>query len=124
MQKFKSVDELVNRLKPIEPVYCIRKKSIQLASKYFQNNFPGKVLYAVKTNPHPLVLKTIVESGINNFDVASVKEIETIKKISPKATCSYMNTVKNRESIKYFWSKESKETLNNMFAIDAPLEVK
>ena len=82
MQKFKSVDDIVEQLKPTEPVYCIRKKSIQLASKYFQKNFPGKVLYAVKTNPHPLVLKTIVESGINNFDVASIKEIDTIKKIS------------------------------------------
>ena len=100
MQKFKSVDELVNQLKPIEPVYCIRKKSIQLASKYFQSKFSGKVLYAVKTNPNPLVLKTIVESGIENFDVASIKEIEAIKKISPNANCSFMHTVKNRESIK------------------------
>ena len=100
MQKFKSVDELVNQLKPIEPVYCIRKKSIQLASKYFQSKFSGKVLYAVKTNPNPLVLKTIVESGIENFDVASIKEIEVIKKISPNANCSFMHTVKNRENIK------------------------
>ena len=100
MQKFKSVDELVNQLKPIEPVYCIRKKSIQSASKYFQSKFSGKVLYAVKTNPNPLVLKTIVESGIENFDVASIKEIEAIKKISPNANCFFMHTVKNRENIK------------------------
>ncbi len=99
MQKFKSVDELVNQLRPIEPVYCIRKRSIQLASKYFQSKFSGKVLYAVKTNPNPLVLKTIVESGIENFDVASIKEIEVIKKISPNANCSFMHTVKNRENI-------------------------
>ena len=100
MQKFKSVDELINQLKPTEPVYCIRKNSIQLASKYFQSKFPGQVLYAVKTNPHPLVLKTIIESGINNFDVASIKEIETIKRISPNANCSYMHTIKSRENIK------------------------
>ena len=99
MQKFKSVDELVKQLKPTEPVYCIRRKSIQLSSKYFKNKFPGKILYAVKTNPHPVVLKTIIESGINNFDIASIKEIETIKKISPNAICSYMHTVKSRENI-------------------------
>ena len=99
MQKFKSVDELVNQLKPTEPVYCIRKKSIQLASKFFQKQFPGKVLYAVKTNPHPTVLKTLVDSGINNFDIASIKEIEAIKKINPRAKCSFMHTVKSRESI-------------------------
>jgi len=99
MQKFKSVNELVNRLKPSEPVYCIRTSSIRTASSYFQKNFPGRVLYAVKTNPHPKVLKTIIDSGIKNFDVASIKEIETIKKISSKANCYYMNTIKNRNHI-------------------------
>ena len=105
MQKFKSVEELVNQLKPTEPVYCIRKKSIQLASKYFQNKFSGKVLYAVKTNPHPIVLKTIIESGIENFDVASIKEIEAIRKIKPNSKWSYMHTVKSRESIKEAYFK-------------------
>ena len=100
MQKFKTVDELVSQLKPEKPVYCIRKKSIHTASKTFQNKFPGKILYAVKTNPHPEVLKTIVESGIKNFDVASIKEIEDIKNINPNAKCYYMHTVKSRESIK------------------------
>ena len=100
MQKFKTVDELISQLKPERPVYCIRKKSIHIASKTFQNKFPGKILYAVKTNPHPEVLKTIIKSGINNFDVASITEIEDIKKISPDSKCSYMHTVKSRENIK------------------------
>jgi len=100
MQKFKTVDELINQLKPEQPTYCIRKKSIQLASTYFRNKFPGKVLYAVKTNPHPEVLKTIVESGIENFDIASIQEIRDIRAITPNAKCSYMHTVKSRENIK------------------------
>ncbi|MDC0009877.1 type III PLP-dependent enzyme [Candidatus Pelagibacter sp.] len=100
MQKFKTVDDLINQLKPEKPIYCIRKKSIQLASTYFRNKFPGKVLYAVKTNPHPEVLKTIVESGIENFDIASIQEIKDIRAINPNAKCSYMHTVKGRESIK------------------------
>jgi ornithine decarboxylase len=100
MQKFSTIDELISQLKPERPVYCIRKKSIHIASKKFQNKFPGKILYAVKTNPHPEVLETIIESGIKDFDVASIKEIEAIKKISPDAKCSYMHTVKSRENIK------------------------
>ena len=99
MEKFKSVVELVKQLKPTEPVYCIRRKSIKISSKFFKDKFPGKVLYAVKTNPNPIVLKTIIESGINHFDIASIKEIEAIKKIDPKANCSYMHTVKSRENI-------------------------
>ena len=105
MQKFKTVDDLINKLKPERPVYCIRKNSIHIASKIFQNKFPGKILYAVKTNPHPEVLKTIVESGIENFDIASIKEIEDIRRINPRAKCSYMHTVKSRESIKEAYFK-------------------
>ena len=99
MEKFKSVVELVKQLKPTEPVYCIRRKSIKISSKYFKDKFPGKILYAVKTNPNPIVLKTIIESGIDDFDIASIKEIQAIKKINPKANCSYMHTVKSRENI-------------------------
>jgi ornithine decarboxylase len=105
MQKFKTVDELINQLKPEKPIYCIRKKSIQSASKYFRNKFPGKVLYAVKTNPHPKVLRAIVESGIENFDIASIQEIRDIRAINSNAKCSYMHTVKSRESIKEAYFK-------------------
>jgi ornithine decarboxylase len=119
MQKFKSVDELVNQLKPTEPVYCIRKKSIQLASKFFQSKFPGKVLYAVKTNPHPIVLKALLESGITNYDVASIKEIETVKQLNPNVKCSYMHTVKSRESIKEAYFKHNIKT----FALDTKDEL-
>ena len=100
MQKFKSVGNLVNQLKPNNPVYCIRKQTINVASKFFQKKFPGKILYAVKTNPHPEVLKTVLQSGIQNFDVASINEIKAIKNISPNANCSYMHTVKSRENIR------------------------
>ena len=105
MQKFKTVEELVGQLKPEQPIYCIRKKSIQLACRYFRNKFSGKILYAVKTNPHPEVLKTVVESGIENFDIASIQEIKDIRAIDPNAKCSYMHTVKSRESIKEAYFK-------------------
>ena len=119
MQKFKSVDKLVNQLKPTEPVYCIRRDSINIASKFFQNKFPGKILYAVKTNPHPLVLKTIVESGINDFDIASIKEVEAIRSVSPNAKCSYMHTVKSKESINEAYFKYNIKT----FSIDTKDEL-
>ena len=119
MQKFKSVDTLVNQLRPTEPVYCVRRDSINIASKFFQNKFPGKILYAVKTNPHPLVLKTIVESGINDFDIASIKEVEAIRSVSPDAKCSYMHTVKSKESINEAYFKYNIKT----FSIDTKDEL-
>ena len=100
MQKFNSVDELVNTIRPEEPIYCIRPNSIKLACEWFKEKFPGNVLYAVKTNPNEDVIKCIGASGINKFDVASINEIKLIKKIFPKAQAFYMNTVKNRQHIK------------------------
>ncbi|MDC0403113.1 type III PLP-dependent enzyme [Candidatus Pelagibacter sp.] len=119
MQKFKSVEELINQLKPEKPVYCIRKKSVLTASNFFQKNFPGEILYAVKTNPHPAIIKTLIESGINQFDVASVEEIKQVRKFSSSAKCSFMHTIKSPESIKkaYFefgiktFSLDTKEEL-------------
>ena len=100
MKKFKTVYELINELKPSDPVYCIRKNSIKKATKFFVEKFPGKILYAVKTNPNVEVIKTLIENGIKNFDVASIKEIQEIKKIDNSLQCSYMHTVKSREAIK------------------------
>ena len=100
MQRFNSVDELVNTIRPVDPVYCIRPNSIKSACSWFKKSFPGKILYAVKTNPNEKVIKCIGENGINHFDVASINEIKLIKKILPKARAYYMNTVKSREYIK------------------------
>ena len=76
MKKFNSVSDLVRELQPVNPVYCVRPESIKLACNFFVNNFPGKPLYAVKTNPHKSVIKHIYQNGITNFDVASLEEIK------------------------------------------------
>ena len=99
MRKFKSVNELVNTLKPDYPVYCIRLEEIRKSVNFFKENFPGKILYAVKTNPHEKILKQIISNGINDFDVASLNEIKLIKKINSKVNLHFMHTIKSKESI-------------------------
>ena len=105
MQKFSDVNELVNTLKPEDPVYCIRPSSIKKSVEFFKNKFPGKVLYAVKTNPDEKVIKIVSDSGIENFDVASLNEVKLVRKINNKAKVYFMHTVKNRESIKEAYTK-------------------
>ncbi len=119
MQKFTSVENLVNQLKPDKPVYCIRKKSILSASEFFQKKFPGKILYAVKTNPHPEVIKTLVKSGIREFDVASISEIKSVRKFSQSAKCSFMHTVKSREDVHEAYFNHGVKT----FALDTKEEL-
>ena len=119
MQKFKSVEELIKQLRPDKPIYCIRKNSILSASKYFQKKFPGKILYAVKTNPHPEIIKTLLKSGIDQFDIASIEEIKAVRKFSPTAKCSFMHTVKSRESVSEAYFKYGVKT----FALDTKDEL-
>ena len=99
MRKFKDVSELVNILKPDYPVYCIRPESIKTSTQFFKNNFPGKVLYAVKTNPNQDVLRHIISNGIIDFDTASINEIQLIRKLKPDAHIYFMHTVKSRNDI-------------------------
>jgi len=105
MGKFQSVNELVQVLRPVNPVYCIRPESLKLSCNFFVNNFPGKSLYAVKTNPNETVIKNIYQNGISNFDVASLEEIKLLKRIAPDAKLYFMHTVKNRNSIEEAYFK-------------------
>ena len=125
MAKFQCVDELVKSLQPINPVYCLRKNSLKLAANWFNNNFPGDVLYAVKCNPTEAVIRTLIKNGIANFDAASIDEIKLVKKISPEAKIYFMHTVKKEKSIEeaYFnfgikaYSFDSKEELDKILRI-------
>ena len=99
MEKFSNVNELVNTLKPVNPIYCIRPETIKNSIRIFKDKFPGKVLYAVKTNPNEYVLKHIIKSGIDRFDVASINEVKLIRKLNPKSKLYFMHPIKCREDI-------------------------
>jgi ornithine decarboxylase len=99
LPKFASAEDVVLRMKPSEPVHCLRPHIIQEAASQFLASFPGQVMYAVKTNPDPLVLKTAFAAGIRHFDVASLQEIMLVARECPKASMHYMHPVKSRESI-------------------------
>ena len=70
MQKFNSVDELVNTIRPVEPIYCIRPNSIKSACSWFKNNFPGNILYAVIKAPNLGSLRETTEDFMACVSVA------------------------------------------------------
>ena len=125
MAKFQCVDELVKSLRPVDPVYCIRKDSLKLSANWFKENFPGEVLYAVKCNPSELVVRTLIKNGIESFDAASIDEIRLIKKLSPSSKIYFMHTVKKESSIQeaYFthnikaYSFDCKEELDKILSV-------
>ncbi len=119
MRKFGGVSELINTLKPENPVYCIRPNSIKRSVEFFKSTFPGKILYAVKTNPQEKIIKIIINSGIQNFDVASINEIKLIRKIDNKVNIYFMHTVKSKESIREAYSQYNVKD----FALDSKDEL-
>ena len=120
MGKFKSVNELVNTLKPDYPVYCIRSNEIRKSVSFFKENFPGKILYAVKTNPNEKIIKQIITNGVNEFDVASLNEIKLINKIYPEAKLFFMHTIKSKQSISSAYTDYSVKS----FSLDSKDELR
>ncbi|WP_233354479.1 type III PLP-dependent enzyme [Woodsholea maritima] len=70
-----------------------------VASRWFQDHFPGHVLFAVKANPSAWVIDGLYQSGLRWFDVASLPEIQLISQRCPAATMAFMHPVKAREAI-------------------------
>lgn len=99
MQRFGCVADCLAAAQPAEPVVCHRPHAAARAARFFLQRFPGKVLYAVKANPAPVVLDALYAGGIRHFDVASPAEMERLSAY-PDITLHCMNPVKHPEHIR------------------------
>ena len=100
MDTYKSPLDLVRAAPPENPVACVRPGRVALAVGWFQDKFPGEVLYAVKANPSPWVLDALYGAGLRTFDVASEAEIELICGRYADARLAFMHPVKSRRAIR------------------------
>ncbi|QEX17707.1 ornithine decarboxylase [Hypericibacter terrae] len=96
---FENVRAMVTALTPSYPVYCLRPHVLRRAATRFLELFPGRVLFAVKCNPHPAVLRILYEAGIRHFDTASLPEIAQVRESYPDAGAYFMHPVKSRAAI-------------------------
>ena len=94
-----SVDAVVAHERPVEPLVCLRPAVIAGASRCFVAAFPGDVLYAVKCNPEPRVLRAVWAGGVRHFDCASLPEIALLREVLPEAELHFMHPVKARHAI-------------------------
>lgn len=92
--RHKTIESLLRALQPKQPVYCIYRHIYRDAAQHFVTNFPGRVLYAVKANNHPLVIESLGKAGVEHYDCASLQEVELVKSLFPEATCYLMNPVR------------------------------
>jgi ornithine decarboxylase len=99
----RSVDALIADLRPEEPVHCIRPAVLTAAAEDFIAAFPGDVLYAVKCNPDPVVLRALWAGGVRHFDCASPNEVLLVRQMFPDAEIHLMHPIKARSAIREAW---------------------
>lgn len=99
------VDAVVAAERPSEPLYCLRPAVITAAARRFVDGFPGDVLYAVKCNPEPAVLRAAWAGGVRHFDCASPAEVALVRAVLPAAEIHYMHPVKSRAAIREAYTR-------------------
>lgn len=99
MHKHHSALGVATALKPAAPVTLIRPQAAARAARFFSEKFPGRSLYAVKANPSPDLLRTLWNSGITHYDVASIAEVRLVAETLPQAKLCFMHPVKAEEAI-------------------------
>ena len=95
-----TVDAVVHAERPTEPMHCLRPAAIDSSVQHFVEGFPGDVLYAVKCNPEPAVLRAVWNGGVRHFDCASAAEISLVRQMFADATIHFMHPVKSRPAIR------------------------
>lgn len=116
---YETVESLIGERPPDDPVHCFRPQVVSAQARLFLDNFPGRVMYAVKSNPHPAVLDPLHAAGVRDFDTASLGEMALIRGRFSDAHCYYMHAVKSRGDI----SRAYDEFGIRHFVIDHPAEL-
>ena len=94
------VNTVIAAARPTDPLLCLRPAAITAAARRFVECFPGDVLYAVKCNPEPRVLRALWAGGVRHFDCASLAEVKLVRKLLPAAGIHFMHPVKTRPGIR------------------------
>jgi ornithine decarboxylase len=91
---------LAQALQPVQPVTLNRRRAAARAARFFTQKFPGRSLYAVKANPSPDLITLLWDSGIKDYDVASIAEVRLVRGLLPDASLHFMHPVKAAEAIR------------------------
>ena len=99
MHSYPNASSVVRALAPDQPVILNRPHAAARAARFFAERFPGKSMYAVKSNPSPDLLQVLWDAGITHFDVASIAEVRLVRSLLPEATLCFMHPVKTKSAI-------------------------
>lgn len=94
MKTYSSIEDFIIRDRPELPHYCLELDQVGQCLRGLIAGFAGEVAYAVKCNPHPLVLEEIIRNGGQAWDVASIEEIRLVSRLSHVLPIRFMHPVK------------------------------
>ncbi|HEX2942224.1 MAG TPA: type III PLP-dependent enzyme, partial [Rhodopila sp.] len=114
-----TVDQVIAADRPEEPVHCLRPAILSATAETFVTAFPGDVLYAVKCNPDPAVLRALHQGGVRHFDCASLNEVRLVRGMFPDAAIHFMHPIKARGAIREAWERHAVRT----FVLDSAAEL-
>jgi ornithine decarboxylase len=100
-----TVDQVIAADRPEDPVHCLRPAVLAETARAFLAAFPGDVLYAVKCNPDPAVLRALHAGGVRHFDCASLAEVRLVRDMFPDAAIHFMHPIKARGAIREAWER-------------------
>jgi ornithine decarboxylase len=115
-----TVDAFVAAERPEEPVHCLRPATVTATARDFVAAFPGDVLYAVKCNPDPAMLRALYAGGVRHFDCASPQEVRLVRDMFPDADIHFMHPVKARGAIRQAWADHGVRD----FVVDTAMELR
>jgi ornithine decarboxylase len=107
MMALPSVDELIATERPEEPMHCMRPATVEASAREFVAAFPGDVLFAVKCNPEPAMLRAVHAGGVTHFDCASIGEVALVRQMFTDAAIHFMHPVKPRGAIREAWARHA-----------------
>ena len=86
---------------PEHPVIFFAPAVLRQTVAGFLAGFPGLVTYAVKSNPDDAVIENLIASGIKGFDVASIAEMDLIRRLAPEGALHFNNPVRSLAEIRH-----------------------
>ncbi|MEM7491786.1 MAG: type III PLP-dependent enzyme [Pseudomonadota bacterium] len=102
---FGSIEDVIAAYEGDDAIHVLYPKVIASAAQTFITGFPGKVLFAVKANPHPAVIRILWNAGVRHYDVASIREIDLVRDLAPDAELYLMHPVKSRKTIRHAYQQ-------------------
>jgi ornithine decarboxylase len=102
---YRSAHDAVTDLAADDAIFALYPRRIARAAQTFLTGFPGTVLYAVKANPHPALMRVLYDEGVRHFDVASIREIDLVADLCPDARMFLMHPIKSRATIQQAYAR-------------------